>query len=254
MTPPATVQVFRADPALAPWVAAARKAAALALADPGLAHWWRAENTWFVGVDALPNDARGGVDGVLPQGQAVTAARRIADAPWHPLQVSAIRAGYPGSGASEDPAQHRFRLTRDGAHLDGLLPLGPDRRRFLKEPHAFILGIALTDADPGASPLVVWDGSPAIIRDAFTARFAGVPPDAWPDLDVTETYQAARRAVFARCARREVPLRRGEAVLLHRMAIHGIAPWAKGATADPMGRVIAYLRPRAAHEWWLTVP
>lgn len=249
---PATFQVFAADPALSDWVVAAREAAALALSDRDLSQWWRAENTWFVGVDALPNDDQGRIGEVRPGGDAITAARAVADAPWHPMQVSAIRPGYPGSGAHEDAAQHRFRLTRDGAHLDGLLPVGPTRRRRLLEPHAFILGIALSDADAGASPLVVWDGSEHVICATFSAAFADHAPETWKDIDVTDIYRSARRRVFETCPRRTLPLKTGEAVLMHRMAIHGISPWEEDAKAEPMGRVIAYLRPRAEHRWWLT--
>ncbi|MEM9851186.1 MAG: hypothetical protein AAF761_04225 [Pseudomonadota bacterium] len=248
-----TFQVFPAEPALAPWIRAARTKAAAALSDPDLSHWWRAEKTWFVGVDALQNDAQGAVAGIRPEGRAIQAAHQIADLSWHPLQVSAVRPGYPGTGAQDDPAGHRFRVTRDGAHLDGLLPVGPDRRRHLEEPHAYILGIALTQADADASPLVVWDGSHKIIRDAFTAAFAGCAPKDWARVDVTDVYKAARRRVFETCPRRTVPLVPGQAVLVHRMAIHGVAPWADSANADPLGRVIAYLRPRADPLWWLTV-
>ena len=68
-------------------------------------------------------------------------------------------------------------------------------------------------------------------------------PETWGDLDVTEPYQAARTAVFDSCRRVEVPLRPGHSVLLHRHVIHGVAPWADGAKADPEGRAIAYFRP-----------
>ncbi|MEO1238557.1 MAG: hypothetical protein AAFW64_02650 [Pseudomonadota bacterium] len=252
MTGSATFTVFPADAPLAPWIAAARARADVALGDPSLAQWWRAEKTWFVGVDALANNADGAVAGVRPAGRAITAARQIADGPWHPMQVSAVRPGYPGTGAQDNPAQHRFRLQRDGAHLDGLLPVGPNRRRHLREPHGFLLGLALTQADADASPLVVWDGSEEIIRDAFTAAFAGHDPEDWAEVDVTEAYKAARRRVFDTCPRRTVPLAQGEGVLVHRMAIHGIAPWGQGTKADPMGRVMAYLRPRVDPLWWLT--
>ena len=35
----------------------------------------------------------------------------------------------------------------------------------------------------------------------------------------------------------------GGAVLLHRLLIHGVAPWAEGAVAPPEGRMVAYFRP-----------
>ena len=60
---------------------------------------------------------------------------------------------------------------------------------------------------------------------------------------MTEVYQAARREVFETCARVELPLKVGEVVLLHRLCLHGIAPWTEGAEAAPEGRMIAYFRP-----------
>jgi len=47
----------------------------------------------------------------------------------------------------------------------------------------------------------------------------------------------------------------GEALLLHRMILHGMAPWADGAAAEPEGRIIAYFRPEFADvQDWLTQP
>jgi hypothetical protein len=113
----------------------------------------------------------------------------------------------------------------------------------LREPHAFILGLPLTTADAGAAPLVVWEGSQTIIRRAFTAALAPHPPESWGDIDLTDVYHAARRESFATCPRVALPARPGEALLLHRMILHGMAPWADGATAEPEGRIIAYFRP-----------
>jgi hypothetical protein len=61
-------------------------------------------------------------------------------------------------------------------------------------------------------------------------------------VDVTEAYIAARRAVFDTCEAVEVPLRVGQAVLVDRFALHGVAPWRSGDTAPPEGRMIAYFR------------
>lgn len=250
-----TAWTFDADDGISAWVEAARPVAFRAMEDPANSKWWRAGGTWFVGVDALPNDASGRVDaGPAPAGAAISAARSISAAPFHPLQISVMRPGYPGTGLGEDPAQHRFRLRRDGAHLDGLLPVGPDRRRHLQEPHAFILGVALTDASAEASPLVVWDGSERVIRRAFEEAFKGHDPGDWASIDVTDIYAIARREVFETCPRIPVPLQRGEAVLLHRMAIHGVAPWGGAATAEPQGRVIAYFRPLTDPERWFAKP
>jgi hypothetical protein len=111
----------------------------------------------------------------------------------------------------------------------------------VKEPHAWIVGLPLTTSD--AAPLVVWEGSHRIMQAALQTALAPHPPASWGDVDITAAYQAARAEVFRVCVRREVPGVPGEAVLLHRHLVHGVAPWAEGATAPPEGRVIAYFRP-----------
>ncbi|MEJ6394921.1 hypothetical protein V8J82_16775 [Gymnodinialimonas sp. 2305UL16-5] len=228
-------QVFPPEPVVLDWVASALSAA-LAHDEP-----LRHGGTWQVGVDALPNDAAGRVGDGPPFGGA--ALRAAGAMPLHPAQISVVHPGYPRRDPEESEAAHRFRRNRDAAHLDGLLPEGPGRRRHLREPHAWILGIALTEADAQAAPLVIWEGSHHVIGVAFAQIFEGIPPGAWGDLDVTEAYQAARAKVFETCRRRALPLRVGETVLLHRHLIHGVAPWAEGGRADPAGRAIAYFRP-----------
>lgn len=203
---------------------------------------WRCGGTWLAGVDALPNGTGGDIGGV-PLPPALLAALPWHPETWHAAQLSTLRPGYPQPWDGESDAAFRFRQTRDAAHVDGLLPMGPDRRRMLREPHAFILGLPLTEADPGAAPLVVWEGSQIIIRRAFTEALAPHPPETWGDIDLTDVYHAARRESFATCPRVLLPTRPGEALLLHRMILHGMAPWADGAVADPDGRIIAYFRP-----------
>jgi hypothetical protein len=228
------------DESIAAWAAAARPVAAAAVAES--AEPWRCGGTWFAGVDALPNAPDGSVGGVaLPP--AVLQALPWRPAGWHRAQLSTLRPGYPQPGAGEGDAAFRYRLTRDAAHVDGLLPVGPARRRHLCEPHGFILGLPLTAADSGAAPLVVWEGSAALVRQALAAALAPHPPADWAEVDITAAYHAARRAVFATCRRVERPARPGEALLLHRLTLHGTAPWADGARADPPGRMIAWFRP-----------
>jgi hypothetical protein len=62
-------------------------------------------------------------------------------------------------------------------------------------------------------------------------------------LDITEAYQAARKHCFENCERITLPARPGEAILMHRHCLHGVAPWADSAVAPPEGRMIAYFRP-----------
>ncbi|MCX7645495.1 MAG: hypothetical protein N2Z62_09410 [Rhodobacteraceae bacterium] len=233
---------FAAEPATLAWAAAAAAAAAQVLRDPAQAHWFRHGGTWFVGVDSLPN----GADGRLPGGPPLAGAAVTASGwrgPWHRAQLSVVFPGYPGRDPQESEAAHRFRRDRDAAHLDGILAEGAARRRHVREPHAFVLGIGLTEAGPGASPLVLWEGSHAVLREAFAAALRGAQPGREAEVDVTEAYAAARRRVFETCRRIEVPLRPGEAVLLHRLLLHGTAPWAAGAAAGPEGRATAWFRP-----------
>ena len=235
------------DAVLAGWVDATLPAARATVADPANAEWLRYQQTWFAGVNVLPNDDKGAVpDGPAMAGEAVGFIHRelgIEEISWDKAQVSVCYPGYPQPMAGETDAQHRFRLNRDAAHVDGLLGLGQPKRRFLKEPHQFILGIPMVKADAGAAPFVIWEGSHEIIRDAFTTAFAGHPPASWPDIDITETYIAARKRCFEDCRRLEIHGQPGEAYLVHRLALHGVAPWKKGAAAGPDGRMICYFRP-----------
>jgi hypothetical protein len=163
--------------------------------------------------------------------------------PLHRAQVSVCYPGYPQPSAEETEAAYRFRRNRDAAHVDGLLAEGPEKRRHLKEPHAYILGLPLTAQSDDASPLTVWEGSHRIMGPMFARLFEGHPPASWPEIDLTEAYQEARRQVFAECSRLVLPAGPGEAVLLHRHLVHGVAPCGEDATASPEGRMIAYFRP-----------
>lgn len=220
------------DPSILNWAKAARPLAEAALAtNPEVP---RCGGTWTVGLDLLSNDPDGSVGGcTFPW-----AALGLAAEPLHRAQISVIHPGYPQPDPSESPAANAFRRNRDSAHLDGLLPVGPDKRRMIKEPHGWILGLPL--GQETASPLVVWEGSHLIIRQAMMSVLAPHPPAVWDQIDVTVAYQAARSQVFRSCPRLELPVLAGEATLLHRLTIHGVAPWS-GTGASP--RLICYLRP-----------
>ncbi|WP_420586705.1 hypothetical protein [Ruegeria sp.] len=239
---------FAHDPALADWVSHARPAAQAAINDPAHAQWLDCEGTWFIGVDALDNDPKGrvGQSGVL-SGQAMRfLADEYGELPLHKGQVSVIYPGYPRARRGESESAGRYRLKRDAAHVDGLRPMGPDRRRRVDEPHAWILGIPLTEASADAAPMVLWEGSHKILRAAFRRALEGHPRDSLHQVDITDIYQEARREVFDTCPRIELPAKPGEAYVLHRHCLHGVAPWGEGASADPDGRMIAYFRPECA--------
>lgn len=235
------------DRQVAAWAeAAAAVAASLPIPPDDLRHG----GTWRVGVDALPNPPDGSI-GSVPLGGAWARFVEVPDI-WHKAQLSVVYPGYPRQDPDEGDAAHRYRLRRDAAHVDGLLPEGPARRRHLREPHAFILGLPLTVS--AGSPLVVWQGSHVVMRAAFAEAFHGHDPQTWGDLDVTEVYQTARRRVFETCARVTLPAKPGEATLLHRLTLHGVAPWGD-APALAAGRMIAYFRPQLSEPArWLTDP
>ena len=94
--------------------------------------------------------------------------------------------------------------------------------------------------------MVLWEGSHKILRAAFERALDGHPRDALHLVDITDIYQAARREVFDTCPRIELPAKPGEAYLLHRHCLHGVAPWGESASAGPDGRMIAYFRPECA--------
>lgn len=238
--------VFPPEPAVSRWVQHATEAAIKALRDPTLADQYACEGTWFVGIDALPNDERGRVADSAPlDGAAVDFIGRNGGG-WpdlHRAQVSGVFPGYPKSRDGESEAGFAYRLHRDAAHVDGVIGIGAPKRRFVQEPHAFILGLPLTWSDEDAAPLVVWEGSHRAMQHAFRQVFDAAAEARAEEVDVTEAYTAARRAVFDRCPRRRLVAPPGSAILLHRMLLHGVAPFATGAQADAAGRLIAYFRP-----------
>lgn len=227
------------------WVEAALPAALAAMEEGE----WRHGGTRFPGVDALPNEADGSIDGVPLAGPALEAARAVMGGgiTWHRAQISACRDGYPRRDPDESDAAHRYRRDRSAAHVDGLLPIGPERRRMIRESHAFVLGLPL--AGSGPSPLVLWEGSHHILREAFASVRDDHPVSEWPDVDLTETYTQARRRCFETCRRIELAPEPGSAYLMHRLALHGVAPWT-GPHRGP--RIVAYLRPEVMRiEDWL---
>ncbi len=249
---------FPPDAAMSAWAEAARPVAQACLDDPEQrAQWLRCGGTWFAGVNVFPNDARGAVPGhgVPPlAGAAVDfACDGLPAFDWDPAQVSVCFPGYPQPWEGETDAAFRYRLNRDAAHVDGLRRSGPDRRRTPGEVHGFILGIPLTEAAPDAAPFVVWEGSHEIMRRAFRARLAGVKPSDWMEEDVTDAYWAARREAFETCPRVPLTAPPGGAYVVHRLALHGVAPWGEEGGVTP--RMIAYFRPDPfpgeSPEWWL---
>jgi len=240
--------LFPAAPELLLWAKYAAPIAQKIARDPAQrAKWLRSGGTWFVGVNALSNDAEGRLPGGPP---LAGAARRFVEAhisaksfDWDRAQISVCTRGYPQPSAEESSAAFRFRRDRDAAHVDGLLPVGPKRRRYWQETHRFILGVPLNDAGPHAAPFVVWERSHQIIAAAFSKALRPHPPKHWSDIDLTEIYQKARQEVFDRCKRVEISAKPGQSYISHPLAVHGVAPWPEHLSGPAQGRMIAYFRP-----------
>ncbi|AXI47299.1 hypothetical protein C1J03_15545 [Sulfitobacter sp. SK012] len=238
-------QLFKQEDGVARWADAARQHTATLVRDRSIRSAnLRHGDTWFVGVDLLPTTADGSIDGVALPGAWRAHVPKL---PLHRAQVSIVYPGYPQQDRDETDANHRFRANRAAAHVDGLLPEGPERRRFAREWHAYILALPLTDCP--ASPVVVWRGSHIIMQRALVEAFG---PNPSPDTDITQVYQAARREVFEQCEKIRLIMRPGEAALLHRFILHGTEPWDPTCNySDPGGRMIAFFRPElpSFSEW-----
>ena len=229
------------------WATAALARARGIIADPeARAANLRHGETWFVGVDALPNDVDGSIDSVPLCGPWQDHLPQIG--PLHRAQLSVIYPGYPKQDAGESDGNHRYRLRRGAAHVDGLHPVGPDRRRRALERHAYILGISLDGSR--AAPTLCWPGSHRVLGAALRDAIAEDDP---AQVDVTEAYHKARAQVFDQIEPVALSGPAGSSFLLHRFTLHGTAPWRDERDA---ARVTAFFRPDwiGAHRDWLAVP
>ena len=247
---------FDRDTKLENWVEHTLPSVKKTIAKKQNRQWLRCGGTWFAGVNILQNDASGSVEqGPCLEGSAVKFIRNalgITSLHLDPGQISICYPGYPKPMRDESDAAFNYRLKRDAAHVDGLLPEGDKRQRHLREHHGFILGIPMLESSPQASPVVVWEGSHERIRSAFKAHFSELPAHKWGELDVTELYQTTRREIFKHCRRIEIFAQPGEAYIIHRLALHGVAPWGENAWCSDDGRMICYFRPEIAGPWeWL---
>ena len=245
---------FDYDPQLVAWTEAARNAIEEGINAPHQEQWRRHQNTWFVGVNALRNNIDGAVDGGQPiGGKAIDFIRHnlhLNNFPWDQAQISVCYPGYPQPSSIESAAAHRYRVKRDAAHIDGIRRLGENNQRFLLEHHGFILGIPLVELTANNSPPVVWEASHERVRQSFQTLFTEIDPEGWKNINITAHYQSLRRQLFDQCPRITIFAKPGEAFLIHRLALHGIAPWS-GGNDDTTPRTVCYFRPEigGAAEW-----
>lgn len=238
---------FDVSPEGRAWADAACAAAKRAVSDPTVRDAnLRHGETWFVGVDILANDGAGRVEGVPWPRQWIDATPSVG--PLHRAQVSIIYPGYPKQDPGQSDANHRYRLERGAAHVDGLLPVGPERRRFAAEFHAYILGIHLNAC--ASSPTLIWPGSHHVIRRALVDTIGNQAPE---QVDLTEAYHVARREVFDTIRPMALTGPPGAAFLLHRFMLHGTAAWEGPEQTE--GRMTAFFRPEfQSAKDWISVP
>ena len=205
----------------------------------------RCGGTWFPGVNFLNNKRNGDVDGVFFPEELksfIVENEPAFDAVFDKAQISICYTGYHKKMKAESSKAFKFRTDRFSAHIDGILPLGQGRRRFLKEYHSFILGIPINSTSNKASPCVIWEGSHAIVRDAFKKYKEIQNIDTWDTHDITDFYNKLRSEIFNQCIAKTIWVPVGHAYLIHRLSFHGILPW-KDNTKRKSGRMIAYFRP-----------
>lgn len=250
---------FPYDESIASWVSRAEPHARQVMSAAEFSNWLRSGETWFAGVNALPNDEAGCIDGDNPlAGTVVEFIQRELHLPelvWDRAQVSVVYPGYPIQMSDESDAAYHYRVRRDAAHVDGIERVGSTRRRFLSEHHAFVLGLPLTSTAAGASPLVVWEGSHEVVRGTFLNHFGNTTPDKWCEEDITTLYHETRKQIFTKCDRVVVMAQPGEAYITHRLALHGIQPWNAQTAQGLQERMICYFRPPLLDAFsWLHAP
>ena len=232
------------------WVNQARPFVKQAMEHDDNQHWWRCGNTWFVGVNLLPNDNQGNIGDGFLSGEVNDFIQQYFIMPekgFDRAQISTCVPGYPQPSVNESGTAFNFRLNKDAAHVDGVLPI--NKRRFLQEYHAFILGIPLTDIDINTSPFVIWEQSHSIIEQTFSQRFNNIPYHQWQHEDITECYKSARQQVLDSCKRRVIEAKVGEVYFAHRLSVHGMTRWKQTENTSEhnkttkSNRTICYFRP-----------
>lgn len=246
-------RVFDQEQQISDWIASAIKHAQEALVSPDNRHWYRYQNTWFVGVNVLNNRPDGSI-GCGPElgGRAISFIEQsLTNRPIHldRGQISVCFDGYPKKDISEPKTNHAYRLRRDAAHIDGVMKHDGDR--YLVEHHDYILGIAMNMVEAQASPFVVWQGSHRLMQTALCDYLSNYPKDKWRTTPISEVYSQTRKRILNECRRVELALKPGQALVAHRHLLHGTAPWKAVNETEP--RMLCFFRPESMTvEQWLT--
>ncbi len=206
----------------------------------------RCGDTWFPGVNFLENDSFGNIDGALFPEKLLKFIKHHEPnfgGIFDKGQISICYTGYPRRMNSESKSSFDFRRNRYAAHIDGILPVGKTRRRFIKEYHSFILGIPINQAGKEASPCVIWEGSHEIIKNELRKYKRLRKISNWGNEDITEFYNDLRKKIFSSCEVKEIWVPMGHAYIINRLSLHGIMPWNQKPKGDENSRMIAYFRP-----------
>ena len=146
----------------------------------------------------------------------------------------------------------KYRKNRFNAHVDDLLPVGIAKRRYARRYHAFILGTPLVDYNEFATPVVVWESSNKIMHACLSIQLIKLKADFWKNEDISGIYNEARQEIFSKCKPQIVTVPVGGSYLIHRLALHGVMPWAENGKSGDGGRIIAHFRPRFNRaKFWL---
>ena len=116
---------FPFDDSIYNWVQSTKASALATTHARQNAIWYRYQNTWFVGVNVLPNDNNGAVpDGTPLSGAVIDFLNNdlyLAPVAWDKAQVSVCYPGYPEPCTTESKAAFDYRVNNDAAHVDGLV-------------------------------------------------------------------------------------------------------------------------------------
>ncbi len=239
--------LFEHDAAILNWVDSVLPAARKAVKAKQNQHWFRHGDTWFVGVNVLPNDRYGRLsNGPRLTGTAVNFIEKVITKKSLNLdraQISVCYPEYPLPSSDESDSAFAYRLRRDAAHVDGIMRQG--EHRYLVERHDYIFALPVTQFSHDAAPFVVWKGSHKIIQAALSNFLAGFPVAQWNTVPVNDVYNEARKKVFADCQRIELALKPGQSFVGHRHILHGTASWGSSASSGPDGRMLCFFRPES---------
>ncbi len=219
---------------------------------------FRSGSTWFVGTNFLDNNSQGKIGNRQLSKKIIDNISNYFGTKiqyWDKGQVSICWPGYPKKDTLESEKSFNFRIKRFASHIDGIIPLGLQKRRFAKEYHAFILGLPIMNNFKNNASLVVWEGSHKIFRNFFRNIYDGVSSNKISDTDITELYNECRNKVFTKCNVKKIVPNFKQPYLLDRHLLHGIDQWKDPNSGSyaiknkhlvnnlSNGRIVVYFRP-----------